>query len=79
MKSLINTINESKGLSALYLKNENDSTWTITDKGKSIKDIGGITVSWDPHSGIYFIGSTEQLIMFQKAVKEETIIEENVI
>ena len=73
-------INENKeALSALYLKNENADTWTISDKGKKIKDIGGIKIGWDPYAGIYFIGETQKLKMLQSAIKEETIIEENCI
>jgi len=79
MKTINNFINENQSLSALYLKNEDDYTWTISDKGKTIKDIGGIQISWDPHSGIYFIGTYEKLQMLQKAIKEETIIEKDAI
>ena len=79
MKDIKTILNESTSLSALYLKNENADTWTISDKGKKIKDIGGIKIGWDPHSGIYFIGETQKLKMLQSAIKEETIIEENCI
>ena len=79
MKDIITKINENESLSVLYLKDENADTWTISDKGKNIKDIGGIRIGWDPHSGIYFIGKTDKLKMFQKAIKEKTIIEENAI
>ena len=79
MKDIVSKINENESLSALYLKNEDADTWTISDKGKNIKDIGGIEIAWDPHAGIYFIGQTNKLKMLQKAIKEETIIEENVI
>jgi hypothetical protein len=79
MKDIITKINENKeALSALYLKNEEADTWTISDKGKKIKDIGGIQIGWDPHSGIYFIGETSKLKMLQSAIQEETIIEENI-
>lgn len=79
MKDIITKINENESLSVLYLKDENADTWTITNKGKNIKDIGGIQIGWDPHSGIYFIGKTDKLKMFQMAIKEKTIIEENAI
>jgi len=80
MKDIISKFNENQeALSALYLKNENADTWTISDKGKKIKDIGGIKIGWDPYSGIYFIGETQKLKMLQSAIKEETIIEENCI
>ena len=79
MKDIITKINENESLSVLYLKNEGADTWTLTDKGKEIKDIGGIQLGWDPHSGIHFIGKTEKLKMLQKAIKEETIIEENAL
>jgi len=46
MKDIISKINENQeALSALYLKNENADTWTISDKGKKIKDIGGIKIA----------------------------------
>lgn len=77
MKDIITKINENKSLSALYLKNEDANTWTISNKRKDIKDIGGIEIAWDPYAGIYFIGQANKLKMFQKAIKEETIIEEN--
>lgn len=79
MKNIREKINENQSLSALYLKNEDADTWTISDKGKIIKDIGGIQIAWDPHSGIYFIGTYEKLQMLQKAIKEETIIEKDAI
>jgi len=79
MKNIREKINENQSLSALYLKNEDADTWTISDKGKVIKDIGGIQIAWDPHSGIYFIGTYEKLQMLQKAIKEETIIEKDAI
>ena len=82
MKDLTQRINENTEgllLSALYLKNEEDDTWTISDKGKKIKDVGGIKIAWDPYSGIYFIGETDKLKMLQLAVKEKTIIQENSI
>ena len=79
MKDIITKINENESLSVLYLKDENADTWTITNKGKNIKDIGGIQIGWDPHSGIYFNGKTDKLKMFQMAIKEKTIIEENAI
>jgi len=79
MKTINNFINENQSLSALYLKNEDADTWTISDKGKVIKDIGGIQIAWDPHAGIYFIGTYEKLQMLQKAIKEETIIEKDAV
>ena len=80
MKDILSKINESnEALSALYLKNEDEYTWTISDKGRKIKDIGGVKIGWDPHSGIYFIGETAKLKMLQAAIKEQTIIEENCI
>ena len=79
MKNIREKINENQSLSALYLKNEDADTWTISEKGKVIKDIGGIQIAWDPHSGIYFIGTYEKLQMLQKAIKEETIIEKDAI
>ena len=77
MKNIREKINENQSLSALYLKNEEADTWTISDKGKTIKDIGGIQIGWDPHAGIYFIGTYDKLQMLQKAIKEETIIEKD--
>ena len=79
MKTINNFINENQSLSALYLKNEDADTWTISDKEKTIKDIGGIQIAWDPYAGIYFIGTYEKLQMFQKAIKEETIIEKDAL
>lgn len=77
MKRINTFINENESLSVLYLKNEDADTYTISDKGKAIKDIGGIEVNWDPYTGIYFTGTYEKLQMFQKAIKEETIIQKD--
>ena len=77
MKHLIDKINEStENLSALYLKGEQD-TWTIDATSKF--NCNGVTVAWDPHAGIYFIGKENILKELQKAISEETIIEKDCI
>lgn len=82
MKDLIKKISESnEPLSALYLEKEDEKSWTIDVKGsKKLASFDNkISLSWDPHSGIYFIGPYEKLQELQKFIKEKTIIEKDSI
>lgn len=80
MKDLINSIKESivnkdtinpKKFNSLYLENWPDA-FTIKNVSRNPKFNGKITISWDPHGGLYFRGLESDLAILAELINENT-------
>lgn len=73
--------NEVKSnLSALYLKSDDDNTFTLNklDKnGKPVKLSDKIELISDNEFGFFFVGKTEDLKKLSECISEETHLEED--